>query len=194
MRVSRAYNPRYVPVDETAAAGVCAWPGCGGEARYPAPRSRDDLRDYVHFCLDHVRAYNADWNYFAGMSMAEIDAFRHDDVTGHRPTWRIGARVRAAFVRGTARDPFGFMRRGAGWAEGPGAGPGPRVSAEERRALEALGFEAPAPLSELKARFKALVKRFHPDANGGDERASERLRIVIHAYRFLVAKMRDVPD
>jgi hypothetical protein len=35
----------------------------------------------------------------------------------------------------------------------------------ERKALDALGLEADASAQEMKTRFKALVKRHHPDAN-----------------------------
>ncbi|MSP81909.1 MAG: J domain-containing protein [Alphaproteobacteria bacterium] len=192
MTASRAYNPRYIPPLERTVRppGVCAWPGCAGVANYPAPRSPNDLRDYLHFCLDHVRAYNSGWNFFAGMSGDEIDAFRHEDITGHRPTWRIGPQPDIAYLRRKSCDPFGFMGGGPGGGERPAQ----RPSADERNALETMGFEAPVPPAELKARFKALVKRFHPDANGGDERAGERLRLIIHAYRLLVGRKRETED
>ena len=44
-----------------------------------------------------------------------------------------------------------------------------------------------ATLIEIKARYKELVKRFHPDANGGDRGAEERLKQVIKAYGVLRA-------
>ena len=38
---------------------------------------------------------------------------------------------------------------------------------------------------EIKARYKLLVKRHHPDANGGDRSLEDRLREVIQAYSYL---------
>jgi DnaJ-class molecular chaperone len=38
---------------------------------------------------------------------------------------------------------------------------------------------------QIKARFKELVKRHHPDANGGDKRSENRLREIIQAYNYL---------
>src|SRR4051812_32195344 len=64
---------------------ACAWPGCCAEGEYPAPRGRDQLRSYSWFCLEHVRAYNLSWNFFSGMSQAEIEAHVREDVTWHRP-------------------------------------------------------------------------------------------------------------
>ena len=45
---------------------------------------------YWKFCLDHVREYNASYNYFAGMSDNAVQAFQKDAVIGHRPTWAMG--------------------------------------------------------------------------------------------------------
>ena len=42
-----------------------------------------------------------------------------------------------------------------------------------------------AKRADIKSRFKVLVKRHHPDANGGDRGSEERLREVIHAYNYL---------
>jgi hypothetical protein len=56
----------------------CDWPGCAeaGEFRAPGPRASgfDGPGDYRWFCLDHVRAFNAGYDYFAGMSPEEIFA------------------------------------------------------------------------------------------------------------------------
>ncbi len=55
----------------------------------------------------------------------------------------------------------------------------------EQQALDTLGLDGTASLNEIKARYKELVKRHHPDANGGDRSAEERLRKVIQAYDYL---------
>ena len=55
----------------------------------------------------------------------------------------------------------------------------------ERKALEALGLEGEATAQEIKVRFKMLVKRHHPDANGGDRSTEDRLREIIQAYNYL---------
>ena len=55
----------------------------------------------------------------------------------------------------------------------------------EVKSLEALDLAAGAERLEIKARFKQLVKRHHPDANGGDKRSEDKLREIIQAYNYL---------
>lgn len=87
-----------------------------------------------------------------------------------------------------ARDPFGFFHEngrpgGSGSAErGPS---GRRASAEETKALRVMDLQFPFSQAELKRRYKELAKRYHPDANGGDKAAEERLKLVNQAYATL---------
>ena len=65
---------------------VCQWKGCERPGPHRAPMGRGRDGEYYHFCIDHVRQYNHSYNYFDGMSDAEVDNFRKDALTGHRPT------------------------------------------------------------------------------------------------------------
>ena len=56
----------------------------------------------------------------------------------------------------------------------------------EAKALETLGLDEKATGADIKARYKELVKRHHPDANGGDRGSEDRFRDVIQAYRQAV--------
>ena len=55
----------------------------------------------------------------------------------------------------------------------------------ERKAFGTLGLDETAEGDEIKARYKQLVKRHHPDANGGGKAAEEKLREIIQAYGYL---------
>ena len=55
----------------------------------------------------------------------------------------------------------------------------------ERKALHELGWKRAPSKVEIKARFKVLVKRHHPDANGGDRAMEDKLREIIQAYNYL---------
>ncbi len=82
-------------------------------------------------------------------------------------------------------DPFGFF---GGTVNGRGAEPEPKRRALgnfERRSFEALDLEGTENGKEIKARYKELVKRLHPDANGGDRSLEDRLRQIIQAYNYL---------
>jgi hypothetical protein len=177
---------------------ACDWPGCAHGATHRAPKGRGQEREYWRFCLDHVREYNHSYNFFAGMSDDAVARYQKDSITGHRPTWKMGMlggkRGGKSSGRGgfngydTADDPFDmFAELGAR----PRAGQ-TRHEAERRavrnvelKALHALGLEADAERGEIKARFKELVKRHHPDANGGDRGSEDKLREIIEAYNYL---------
>src|ERR687884_315930 len=92
---------------EEAAAG-CQWKGCTSAGLYRAPKGRGREGQYWSFCLDHVRHYNSEYNYFEGMTNLEIEEFQKDALTGHRPTWRVGT-TGAAWDPGRMRmaDPHG---------------------------------------------------------------------------------------
>jgi DnaJ domain len=176
---------------------ACQWPRCSAPATHRAPKGRLRASEYWRFCLEHVREYNNSYNFFAGMSEDAIAKYQKEALTGHRPTWKIGS------IGSTRRD----SRRssdsgGSGWAAddpfalfGDGAAPwsgqakrapeGRTVLNAQRRALGVLGLEGDAKRADIKARFKVLVKRHHPDANGGDRTSEERLREIIQAYNYL---------
>jgi DnaJ-domain-containing protein 1 len=86
-----------------------------------------------------------------------------------------------------AEDPFSLFgetgARQTGHARG--APEGRKILNAQRRALDVLGLEADAERADIKAKFKVLVKRHHPDANGGDRGSEERLREIIQAYNYL---------
>ena len=175
-------------------APCCDWKGCGNTATHRAPKGRLRENEYWRFCLDHVREYNHSYNFFAGMSTDDIARYQRDAIVGHRPTWKMGmnggkptgrsraARFGPAFEG--ADDAFGLF----GDAEN---GDNLRkretrvIRNAERKALSALGFEGEATTAEIKVRFKELVKRHHPDANGGDRSTEDRLREIIQAYNYL---------
>src|SRR4029079_18156962 len=72
-------------------APLCQWKGCTAAGLHRAPMGRGREGQYLRLCLDHVREFNASYNYFAGMSNAEVEAYQKDSLTGHRPTWKVGA-------------------------------------------------------------------------------------------------------
>ena len=135
-----------------------------------------------------MRQYNAQWDFFDGMNSDEIEEFRRSDVTGHRPTWPMatGRAFRNVWDSENLRDLFGvFGDHGANGQKANGGAPG-AAPVNDREALAVLNLEPAATRADIKIRFKELVKRHHPDVNGGDRSAEERLKHVIKAYRLLL--------
>ncbi len=189
IRIARGTEPKAAPREEP-----CEWKGCTSVGTHRAPRGRGQ-EGYYRFCMDHVRQFNASYNYFEGMSNAEVERFQKSSETGHRPTWRMGG---SADIPGrTAGDPARRYARfakldshrlfadGAEDAGSPAAEKKRPLKALERRALDTLHLPETAGKGEIKARFKELVKRHHPDANGGDRGSEDRLREIIQAYNYL---------
>ena len=176
---------------------ACQWPRCSAPATHRAPKGRLRASEYWRFCLEHVREYNNSYNFFAGMSEDAIAKYQKEAITGHRPTWKMGSvgatqrdSRRSADFRASGwagEDPSSlFGDSGARWSGTARRAPeGRTVLNAQRRALGVLGLEADAKRADIKTRFKVLVKRHHPDANGGDRTSEERLREIIQAYNYL---------
>jgi hypothetical protein len=180
---------------ESPRQGTCNWPGCPEAGSHKAPKGRGREGEYFSYCLEHVRAYNKNYNYFAGMSDDDISSYQKASVTGHRPTWSSGVNAWSAtgfrsqaqahmggfrpdFQTSDPFEVFGHARAGEG-----AAGPQRRTLRNaERKSLRALDLDEDAKGADIKARFKALVKQHHPDANGGDKQSEDKLREVIQAY------------
>ena len=167
----------------------CDHPGCFGLGEFRAPKSPDDLSHYLWFCLDHVRQYNASWDYFEGMNQAAIESFQRENLTWHRPTWRLGIGLMGRAAMDAVVDDFDLR----GWpGPRPGRSGGDRArrtrSPPERKALAMLNLGAYAGFDEIKARYKELAKRYHPDLNGGSKVAEEQLKLINRAYAFLVPR------
>jgi hypothetical protein len=204
MPVGFQYRPRFVdirvrppkPDEEARAEDVhalkpgerpCDHADCRVAATTRAPKSRDLMGEHYWFCQAHAAEYNRTWNFFAGMTEGEIRTRMAEDLsTGGRPTWSIsqGGRNReAAAGRGVFRDPFGIF--GATQARAPGAAAERSLGKLERGALADLDLDANATGVAIRERYVELVKRCHPDANGGDRSAEHKLQRVIKAYKTL---------
>ncbi len=171
----------------------CDAKGCAAGGFYRAPLAPDRLRSYLWFCLDHVRKYNKAWNYCAGKSEAEIEALIREDVVGWRPTWplgQLGGRV-AQMRFDRLRDEFGlFEDHGNGRGDKNsrrrrGFGTSQKMHSAVDDALDILDLSTPVTAAAAKAQYITLVKRHHPDANGGDKAAEERLKLINQAYETL---------
>ncbi|MCT2400956.1 J domain-containing protein [Novosphingobium mangrovi (ex Huang et al. 2023)] len=173
----------------------CSWPGCeeAGEFRAPGvrPSGFDGPGDYRWFCLDHVREFNAGYDYFEGMEADEIfraqsplhgwegqsRAFRPDAGVDGVPRWADFADPLEA-ISGRARAHV--QRRRADMKP-----ENARFTPQERRALEVLGLEVDIDRKTLRMRYTRLLRQYHPDHNGGDHGHSARLQAVVEAYQVL---------
>ena len=169
----------------------CAQPGCDepGEFRAPPLEGRgggDGPRPYRWLCLEHVRAFNSRYNFFDGMSVDEI----HD---AQRPLagWERETR---AFAHGGAdrpprwadfSDPMDALGARFRREAAPERSDGKPLSGQDRASLKVLGLAPDADRTGLRKRYSELVRRYHPDRNGGDRGHEAMLQQVIAAYQQL---------
>src|SRR6185312_6652557 len=155
IRINKRNAKQETRVRETAVP--CQWPDCKNKGTHRAPKGRDNAREYWHFCLDHVREYNQSYNFFSGMNADAVARYQKDALTGHRPTWKMGANTSAKKGKGSAEadlegatDPFSMFSElnGRGrWRPGPGAGAEAKVETRkvfnaERKALQVMGLSS----------------------------------------------------
>ena len=171
----------------------CSEPGCpaAGEFRAPAEEGRrngsDGPGDWRWLCLDHVRAFNARYNFFNGMSADEI-------AEAQRPYAGWERETRAFSVAGGAdrpprwadfHDPLDAIQARFRDARPTERKDGKPLSGENRRDLKTLGLEVDSDRRALRQRYSELVRRYHPDRNGGDRAHETQLGEVIEAYQRL---------
>ncbi|HEY9580222.1 MAG TPA: J domain-containing protein [Rhizorhapis sp.] len=171
----------------------CAIAGCEkyGEFRAPPEGVRgtsDRPGAWRWLCLDHVREFNKGYNYFSGMTTDEIQEAQRpyagweretrafsSNATSPPPRWQdftdpidaIGARFQERMREARARQD------------------GKPLSDDDRKALRTLGLNTDADRKILRARYAELVRKYHPDRNGGDRSHEKALQDVISAYTQL---------
>lgn len=171
----------------------CSVTGCPmvGEFRAPGERRSgfDGPGEWRWLCLDHVREFNARYNFFDGMSPEEIA-----DAQSPYGGWERETRAFASTGADSPpkwsdfRDPMDALgaryRHVRERAEDRAAG----IDPETRAAYRTLGLAPGADLKATRQAYSALVRRYHPDRNGGDRSHEKALQAVIHAYQHLKSR------
>lgn len=161
-------------------------PGCCEPGEFKAPLEAADFDgpgSWRFLCLDHVREHNARYNFFAGMSPEEISEAQSPMAGWDRQTRAFAhAGADPAPSWSDFSDPLDAIstrfRRSRGEASA-------RFNRAEQQALSVLGLGEDADLKAVRASYSKLVRRFHPDRNGGDRGHEARLGEVIQAYQLL---------
>ena len=165
---------------------ICDKEGCYKAGEYRAPKDRT-LSDYYWFCLEHVQEYNAQWDYYAGMSANEIEEHLKDDVCWQRPTWKLGERGVDTSI---FSDPLNM--RAEAFGENPERssvnGSEKHFSADSAiyAAAKVLEVDFPLQADAVRSSYKRLAKKYHPDSNGGNKESEERFKDITQAYRLIL--------
>lgn len=174
----------------------CEHKGCVEEGTYRAPRHdrKQDVKNDANWhwlCLDHVREYNAAWDYYKNMSEEEIFASRKRGMAWDRSSWPMGSWQASAgtkpFLRSEAfvnghKDPFGLFDDPT--CDGIN-GPRKPYTTQQIDALKLFGLTPDFTQDELQKAYRALVKEHHPDVNGGCLAAEDRIKSINVSYELL---------
>lgn len=183
-------SPEFIdPVKPHQRKHACEMPGCPTEGTFRAPKDRS-LSDHYWFCQDHITEYNRAWNFFDGMNQKEVEDHILKSMFGDRPTWRYDAdgmaeenlRRQAWEFHGTGGADYSSSRA---WQEYEERGNKVDSGTAEFEALAIFGLEPPLNLDDIKARYKELAKKYHPDLNKGCQKSEELLKQVNMSYTVL---------
>lgn len=159
----------------------CEHHQCRAEGSYRAPFSPQQTDKFRWFCLEHVRDYNSRWDFAKGLGPDEIEQLIRFDTSWQRETRPMGNwRTKENLLRAKAARFAGGHAQSAHTAA-----PEPKLAPKIMAALAILDFDDMPPQADLQARYYALVKKHHPDANGGSKESEERFKRINQAYAAL---------
>jgi hypothetical protein len=171
--------------------GLCEHPGCAAQGEFRAPSARGPNFDgpgrWRWLCLDHVRAFNSGYNYFQGMSSEEISAAQNSYGGWDRETRAFSSNGAPPPRWADFTDPLDAI--GARFrARPPERRDGRELSEADRKSLKTMGLGTDADRRALRVRYAHLLRRYHPDHNGGDRSHEKALQAVIEAYTQLKSR------
>ena len=162
---------------------ICEWNNCNNFGEFKAPIEKDNSKKYRMLCLEHVKEFNKNWNYFSGMNDQQIMDFIKSDMIWHKPTqsfsssdnffkilWNNALKDEAHKFRNF--ESLDHMKKF-------------RFNSQDFQAFTILDMPAGIEWKKIQEKFKKLVKKFHPDMNAGNKKFEEKLKIITLAYTQL---------
>ena len=161
---------------------ICDWENCKEIGSYKAPVERDNSKNFRYFCLEHIKIFNKNWNYFSNMSEEQVEYFIKSDLTWHKPTKSFSSSEN--FFKILWNNALGDnvnIFKNPGFKEFKKS----KLSEKDRHALEVLGLKYGVKWADIQKKFKGLVKKYHPDKNLGSKKYEDILKKITLAYSQL---------
>ncbi len=160
----------------------CDHENCPNLGAFKAPKNREG--DFYWFCLDHVRAYNAAWNYYQDIPDTELEGYIRQDTTWQRPSWPLHMQTAYTKINNVLDDFLSSPFQGHTSRE-KSSERHPQISKEIHHALVTLELSYPYTKQELKKHFRSMAKKHHPDANHNNAASVEKIKKINEAYMLL---------
>jgi hypothetical protein len=171
---------------------ICDWNNCRNTGEYKAPVEKDNSKDFRLLCLEHIKEFNKNWNYFLGMSDQQIYEFIKSDMTWHKPTqsfsssdnffktlWKSALKDEIDNIKFTKN--FNHIKEF-------------KFNYNDIKAFSVLGISIGLKWEKVQEKFKKLVKKFHPDMNAGNKKYEDKLKVITLAYTQLKNTYREKND
>ena len=171
---------------------ICDWNNCLEEGCYKAPIEKDNSKKYRMLCLNHVKEFNKNWNYFEGMNDDQIYDFLKSDMTWHKPTQSFNSSdnffkilwnnaLKDELNKSKINGQLNHMDRF-------------KFNNNDVKAFSILGVSIGIKWEMIQQKFKKLVKKFHPDMNAGNKKYEDKLKVITLAYTQLKNTYREKND
>ncbi len=172
---------------------ICEHVGCHNKGTFRAPKSTKNVDEFQWFCLQHVREYNQKWNFFENHSTSEMDEQIKNDSVWERKTKPFKSQSNntahpegKSWARLGFDDPYSVLgEMGTKRSEQSPKSKISRLTGNDRKAAEILGINDEFSRTEIRKKYKALVKDLHPDSNSGRRDDEEELARVVWAWEQL---------
>ena len=162
---------------------ICDWNNCLEIGEYKAPIEKDNSKKYRLLCLNHVKEFNKNWNYFSGMNYGQVINFLKSDMVWHKPTQSFSSSdnffkvlwnnaLKDELDRSKLKSQLNHMNQF-------------NFDNNDIKAFGILGVSIGLKWEIIQNKFKTLVKKFHPDINLGNKKYEEKLKLITLAYTQL---------
>jgi hypothetical protein len=162
---------------------ICEWNNCNEIGEYKAPVEKDNSKKYRMLCLEHVKEFNKNWNYFLGMNDDQVLNFLKSDMVWHKPTQSFSSSdnffkvlwnntLKDELDKDKFKSDYNHMRQF-------------KFDHKYIKAFSILGISVGLKWPKIQEKFKILVKKFHPDINLGNKKYEEKLKLITLAYTQL---------
>ena len=160
---------------------ICDWNNCFEEGSYKAPIEKDNSKKYRMLCLNHIKEFNKNWNYFEGMDEKQINEFIKSDMTWHKSTQSFSSSdnfFKVLWNNALREDLNKYKINGQ-------FDPTNKFNHNDVKAFDILGLSIGIKSKNIKQKFKKLVKKYHPDMNAGNKKYEDKLKVITLAYTQL---------
>ena len=162
---------------------ICEWENCDRNGAFKAPKEKDNSKKFMWLCKEHIRTFNKKWDYFEGMSQKEIENFLKSDATWHRPTQKFGSLNNFFNIlwNNALNDKFNLFNEKKTFNNTISKD----LSKKDKEAFKIMNLGSEDDWNIIQKKFKALVKKFHPDKNFGNKMYEDELKKITLAYNHL---------